>query len=168
MVMDRDALHQVVNSKMVPVFPTSFAEIKEGLIEKHGTRGWIGAYAQAVTGSDKRSGKEYNAARRSLERYETGQYKTLKKYGAPAQVEKVGQTLPPTTYKPPEQFSVNVKGSQGQRDRSWTVTFKGADAYRFARNPTYKEFFKKLGYKADIVEAFDGDDSSGVEVTSVS
>jgi hypothetical protein len=170
-MMDRDKLQAAVDSKWVPVYASNYSQVKDALQDKHGQRGWIGALAQQLSGSEKRSGKEYLAARRSIERYETGQFKSMKKYSP--EMAKVGKSLPPIGKAlPNNQINITVNGKQydgkGERERSFTVTFKGPDAYGFASSPTYQTFFKSgLGYPDGVIDRFEGGDSSALEVTSV-
>jgi len=169
-MMNQQLLQNAVDSKMVPVYMTSYTQIKDYLQDKHGAKGWIGAMAQAVTGSEKRSGKGYRAARRSIERFETGQQKST---GYAKKMPDVGKTLPPIGKKlPGNSITVTVKGKQyegskGGRDREFTATFTGADAIEFTNNPTYKDFFKRLGYPDWVIKGFDGGDSSGLDVYEV-
>jgi hypothetical protein len=98
-MMNEKLLRDAVESKMVPVYMTSYSDVKDYLQDKHGQKGWIGALAQAYSGSDRKSGKEYKAARRAIERYETGQNKSMKKYSG--KNAEVGKTLPPIGKKLP-------------------------------------------------------------------
>lgn len=170
---ERKMLRDAVNRRTENVYPTSYADVKEGLIEKYGQSGWIGAMAQAITGSEKRSGKEYLAARRSIERYETGEFKTLKKLGG--KIPDVGKQLPPIGKRVKGgSLTLTVKGRQASysprnkagkrtkstRERSFTATFTGTDAQSFADDPTYRAFFHQLDgdYPDDVIDLFeDGD-----------
>lgn len=175
-MMDREKLRDAVAGKFVPIFMTSYADIKDYYQDKHGAKGWIGAMAQAVSGAETRSRKDkpYMAARRAVERFESGQNKSMKKYGTASKMEAIGKTLPPIGQKlPGNTITITIKGKQsdgskGGREREFTATFNGPDAYIFAHNPTYKQFFKKLGFADGVIAGFDGGDSSGLEVTFLS
>lgn len=165
MPMDNKPLEQFVRSQFTPVYATSYQDIKEGLIEKHGRKNWIGAYAMTVSGASSKKDKEYKAARRSIERFEKGQFKTLKNYGTAPQLAKVGKTIPPVAHMPPGSIKITLRGMQGVREREWTVEFTGADAYRFSRNPSWKEFFKKRYPGTDFYKMADGADGDSGAVT---
>ena len=158
-MLNPEPLKAFVDSKMIREYRTTKTEIKEYY-------GSSREAAEALYGRvlNKRTGepvKVESLMRRFQTRGGKSQGETSAAY------RELGRELPPLSVKPPETITVTVKGQQGQRDREWTATFNGADAYRFSRNPSYKEFFKKLGYKANIVEAFNGDDSSGVVIMAV-
>ena len=85
----------------------------------------------------------------------------------------LGKDLPPVSKPIPDKLTVTVKGEQGQRAREFTVTFTGADAYRFVRNPSYDKFFRELdsirpGYYSTYHDHFNHDDSGGLLVTEIS
>lgn len=77
-----------------------------------------------------------------------------------------GKSLPPRIEG--NQLTVTVKGYQGTREREFTTTFKGPDAYAFADQPSYRAFFHQYGYNQDTVDMFEGDDSGALEDVSVS
>lgn len=76
-----------------------------------------------------------------------------------------GKTLPPRISG--NELTVTVTGYQGSRKREFTTTFKGADAYAFADQPSYQAFFYQHGYKPDTVDTFTGDDSGALTDVSV-
>ena len=164
MTMDRGKLERAVEGKWRDVHARSYEEAKEHLKDVYGAKGWIGAMAQAVTGSATRSGKEYSAARRSIERFESGQYKSSRYAQKAASVVVVDRRLPGN------QMTITVKGKQPyypRRDRSFSYTFHGADAYSFAEGPSYQEFFHALDYPDWLIDAFDEDSEYGLDVSSV-
>jgi len=149
-------LQTTINQKAPLTYMRSYGELKDFYQDKFGQKGWIGGLAQAITGSDARSGKEYLAARRSIERYEKGQFATMKKYTP--ELPRVGKQLPPTGRSlPGGQFTIEVKGEQsdskgGTRPRSFKATFQGSEALGFANNPSYRAILKKLGYPTDVID----------------
>lgn len=159
MTLNPEPLKAFVDSKQIREYRTTKSEIKDYY-------GSSRAAAEALYGRvlNKRTGEPVKVE--SLMR--RFQMRGGKSQGeSSAAYKELGRELPPLSVKPPESITVTVRGQQGQREREWKATFTGADAYRFSRNPSYKEFFKKLGYKPSVVEAFNGDDSSGVVVMSV-
>jgi hypothetical protein len=164
-MMDVEMLSDAVDSKWVDVFATSYGDVKDALQEKHTGRGWIGALAKAIAGRQEgvkaKDDKPYLAVRRSIERYEAGQFKSLKSYGG--KMAEVGRTLPPIGRAlPGNKITLTVKGDQregkGTRERSFTTTFTGPDAYGFANEPTYRTFFKKQGYPDWVIDKFEAGD----------
>lgn len=73
--------------------PSTYDELKEYYKNEYGERGWIGAYAQAVTGSERKSGGKYLAARRSIEKYEKGMNKTSV-YASGEKVQAISSKIP--------------------------------------------------------------------------
>lgn len=157
----QEMLQNAVNDKLTPVYMTDYGQIKEYLIEKHGQRGWIGAMAQMMSGSASRakSDKPYQAARRSIERFEKGQFKSMKS----RDVKDVGKQLPPIGKVLKGDITITVKANQkdgrkGTRDRSFTATFTGMDAQNFVREPTFRDIYEQLDYPEDVIDMFeDGD-----------
>lgn len=161
MTMSEDGglLQRAVDSKFEPVYASTYEEVKDALQDKHGQRGWIGAMAQQMAGSEGRSGKPYLAARRAVERHETGQYKNWKQdYGG--KISEIGKSLPPIGKTlPGNKITLTVSGYQeGRGDRSFTATFKGPDAYTFANNPTYRAFFRGQGYPDHVINLLESGD----------
>lgn len=165
--MDKEQmLQRAVDSKLTPVYMNTYNQIKDYYQDTHGQRGWVGAMAQALTGSSTKSGKEYKAARRSIERFETGQNKSMKKYGA--KMPSVGRSLPAIGKRlAGNAITITVHGSQdgkqhkGTRNRKIEVTFTGARAQEFADSPTWDDLWDEYG--ADL-----GDDSDyAIDVESV-
>lgn len=66
------------------------------------------------------------------------------------------------------ELTVKVKGTQGQREREFEVTFKGADAKAFASDPSYQAFFYQYGYKPDTYKMFNGADGDSGTLVDVS
>lgn len=158
-----DMLREAVVGKMVDVHMTTYEQVKDYYQDKAGARGWIGAMAAALSprqaGVSAKQDKGYSAARRSIERLEKGQFKNMRKYSP--QMAAVGKTLPPIGKKiPGDAITITVKGEQregkkGTRSRNITVTFKGADAYSFADNPSYGDIWDEYGVDSELFE--DGD-----------
>lgn len=153
-------LQSAVDRHTQPIHMAHYEQLKDYYKDKYGARGWTGAMAQALTGSEKRSGKEYLAARRSIERHETGQYGKFGK-GYSAKIPEVGKQLPPIGKDVPGgQLTLTVKGTQGDgkggtRERTITVTFKGPSAYSFANDPSYTDIWGEYGVDEGLFE--DGD-----------
>ncbi len=158
-MMDPQPLARLVDSKLIREYRSTKTEIKDYY-------GSSRAAAEALYGRilNKKTGEPVKVES-IMRRFQNRGGKSQGEMGAV--YKELGRELPPLSVKPPETITVTVRGQQGQRDREWTATFKGAAAYRFSRNPSYKEFFKQLGYKPSVVEAFNGDDSSGVVITAV-
>ncbi len=171
-MMDEGKLREAVDGKWVNIYASNYAQVKEQLQDQEGQRGWIGAMAQRVSGSESRSGKAYLAARRSIERVEKGQFKESRRYSP--EMARVGRTLPPIGKKLPDnQITITVNGEHADgRTRSFTARFKGADAYAFANNPGYAAFFYQYNpeylKKGGAYDQFNGDDSGALTVTAVS
>ncbi|SRR6266568_1338828 len=76
--------------------------------------------------------------------------------------ESLGKTLPSTGRKlKGDSITVTVQGKQsmgtrgGTRDRTITVTFKGANAQKFINDPSYRDIWSEFGVEPDLFE--DGD-----------
>lgn len=143
-----EILQAQVRAASVPIYMTSYTEISEYLQEQKGSRGWKGALAQALSGSPTRSAKgqtekqflAYKAARRAIERVESGQHKGFGKQYA-GKFAEIGKQLPPIGLKPPPGgynvwFRMDIKISQAWYTRAKTVRIRGYDAYQFSQNPT--------------------------------
>lgn len=98
--MNYDPLNQALAGVSTPVYATSFADIQEGFREQYGARNWIGKLASVFTGGQTH-GKEYGAARRSIERVASGQYKSFGKAEYRAGLIEAGKTLEPIRRDPP-------------------------------------------------------------------
>ena len=128
-----EMLQQRVQAQtFTPIYATTYDQLKDYYQGVEGQRGWIGALAQALSGSANRSrsNKEYAAARRAVERYEKGQHKSLsKKYSD--QFKTIGRKLPPVGYRPPKKIKITFQGrvqvSGGRRKKdSRTGRYTGA------------------------------------------
>jgi hypothetical protein len=165
-------LQETVDSKFVPVYMTNYDQVKDYYQDQYGDRGWIGKMAEAVAGRNTsvpaKQDKPYLAARRSIERYEAGKFKSMKTYGG--KMAGVGRSLPPIGKTlPGNEIKITVRGTQnegksGTRDRNISVTFKGSDAYSFANNPTYADIWNEYGVNPDLFE--EGDYAIEVEAVS--
>lgn len=159
-------LHRAVESKLTPVYMNTYDQIKDYYQDTHGQKGWIGAMAQAVTGSTAKNGKEYKAARRAIERFDSGQNKSMKKYGA--KMPSVGRSLPAIGKRlAGNSITITIQGTQpgkhhkGTRDRKIEVTFTGPRAQEFVDAPDYDSIWDEYG--VDL-----GDDSDyAVEIYAV-
>lgn len=174
-------LQQKVENSSRPIYETSFTNIRETFRSEFGERRWIGEYLKAAGLRNEsipaKQDKPYQAARRSLERYESNRagssIYTQKQYTLT-----VGRTLPPIGRQADKTITVTVTGTQQGRERSFTATFKGMNAQTFVDNPTYRDIFYQyaIDVHADdpdsLADLLDGDDpdygdSYGVEVSSV-
>jgi hypothetical protein len=158
--MDGQELRDAIEAKTDAVYMSSYEELKDYYQDKHGARHWIGAFAQALSGSPTRSrgDKAYSRARRTIERHESGQYKKFGKDVA-QKFEQIGKSLPPVRREiPGGKLELTLRAKQGNRERSWTVTFSGSDAYSFMENPSYRAFFEAANYPDYVIDMFeDGD-----------
>ena len=148
MPTSEEILQAQVREASVPIYMTSYAEISEYLQEQKGQRGWVGALAQMLSGSPTRSAKgqtekqflEYKAARRAIERIESGQHQGFgEKYAG--KFPEIGKQLPPIGLKPPPGgynvwFSMDIWISRAWYTRSKTVRITGYDAYQFFQAPS--------------------------------
>ncbi|SRR5260221_385741 len=162
---DYDALSQAAHDKSSPMYMKSYGELKDYYQDKYGNRGWMGALAQAIAGSDARSGKEYLAARRAVERREAGTHQGFgKEYTA--KVPEVGKQLPPTHYEAKGgQVSFTIRGEQqGRGERDIKVTLRGDAAYDFVNNPSYDKLWSAYGVAPELFD--DGD--YALDITSIS
>jgi hypothetical protein len=165
-----------------PVYMSSKADIVEHYKQTYG-KNWTSHAAQALSGTSDKHSKEYSRAIRQF------QGSRLQQAGAKLapKFEGVGKQLPPSSYTPKENsITVTVKGTQaggsykrnaagqqvwrssGTREREFTTTFSGPDAYQFVNSPSLRTFFKSMGYPDDVIEQIGDDGDYGVEVTSVS
>ena len=109
---------------------------------------------------DKRTGQERYKSERvtaaTRERYET-----------------IGKQLPPSSYNPKGDITITVKGTQsggtrgGTRDRSFTATFSGSDAYGFVNNPNFRDIYRAMGYPEHVIDKLEEGDYE-IDVSSVS
>lgn len=78
-----------------------------------------------------------------------------------------GRELPPQVKN--NELTVTVKGTQGQREREFTVTFKGADAKAFASDPSFQTFFYQYNpnYLQNAFKAFNGSYGDSGALTGV-
>lgn len=165
MTMDHDALETAVKDKEITEYRTSKTQIKDYFGSSREAAQWgidHGFFVNKKTGEPI---KLESAMRRFQSRGGKSQGETSATY------KEMGKTLPPLYQGMPQEYSVTVTVQQGQRDRTWKVDFRGADGYRFARNPSYLEFFKKrYGDKEGtrMFKMLNGDDSGGGIVISVS
>lgn len=159
------------------VYPSSFAEVREGFRESYGEHGWIGKLATFYSGTTDTKDKGYKAARRSIERASTGQYKEPKKAEYRAGLATAGQTLDPIRKNAPASgititidFYDPSTGSRGrQKERSTPALYmdhQTAQQYINLPRPDYTFLFdlwgeKKIGtnlwgeegpYPADILD----------------
>lgn len=165
---DMEMLHAAVNAKSEPVYMATYKDVAEYYRDKYSNREWIGEMARAVSGSDSKSGKEYLAARRSIERHESGQYKGSSKMNVD-RIVAAGMKLDPVGRIPKDgSISITVTGTQedypGRPDRSITVTFKGPDAYSFVNNPTFEAIWTQYDVDPGDFESGSGE----LTVTGVS
>lgn len=143
-----DALHGA--TKDYNVYPTSFKDVAEGYKEKFGQHGWIGELAKRISGSEGKRGPEYLAARRSIERVASGQYKSVGKAEYKAGLVEAGKTLDPLQKDaPPTGLTITVafhapedKGHR-KRDREMTVHLDHATAVQYINQaqPDYSFLF---------------------------
>ncbi len=142
-------LRAMVDEKSEPRYISTFEELRDYYQDElHlGEREWIGRIAADLLGTTDRSrkNKEYGAARRSLERYNTGESKQLRKYG-PA-IRELGAALPPIGYLPNRGgyevhftikvvFSGSCDNPTDVEERTSSVAFVGRAAIEFFYNPT--------------------------------
>ncbi|HEV2580460.1 MAG TPA: hypothetical protein VGT44_06370 [Ktedonobacteraceae bacterium] len=171
-------LQEVVASKFVPVYASSKAEVIASYRERYeggrGAAGWkqhlIKDLAAQTGMKPKNLEKRFdparidNAPRRASEK---AQYATLGKEKLPP----IGQKLPGN------QITITVRAQQakdfvggkpvGWRDRAWTATFSGPDAYAFAGAPSFRDVWRKHDYPKDVIDLLDGDGDYGAEITAV-
>lgn len=80
-----------------------------------------------------------------------------------------GRELPPQVKN--NELTVTVRGFQGQRERTFTTTFKGGDAKAFASDPSFLTFFYQYN-KNYITEGtydmFNGGDSGALTGVTIS
>lgn len=166
---DMNKLQAAVNAKTDPVYLATYDQLRDYYKDNFRSDQWIGAMAQAVSGSDKRSGKEYKAARRSIERHESGQYKGFK----PVYVsgfQAAGMKLDPISRNPKGgMVSITVHGNQydnvpSHKGRNINATFGGSEAYAFANNPSYEAIWNAYGVHPEYFEEGSGE----MEIVSVS
>lgn len=166
MANDPELLRNAIanSSDTTPVFATSYNDVREYYqdnYKKLGYRSWIGAYATALTGQSR--GKEYRAARRSVEMYESGRQKTSV-YAKEEKATAVGAQLPPVAYElKGNSITISIDGDQKDirggvetsQPRHIDVTFRGNDARQFVLNPTWADVWEEWGVPEELAE--DGD-----------
>src|SRR6266702_1952676 len=143
-MMDREKLQEAVDKKWEPIYATSRGDVIEYFQETYGAN-WKSHAAAARAGTTDKKSRAYKSASRQFQMdNRTGQerYKGEKLTKATrAKYAEIGKTLPPIGKKlTGDRLTLTVTGNQydkkGSRDRQWTATFKGANAYAFANDPS--------------------------------
>lgn len=179
----RQVLTDGIDAHRTPVHMNTYTQVRDYYKDKVGERGYIGAMAQAISprqaGVKAKDDKPYLAARRSIERYEKGQFKNI---ANAAKVAEHGQQLPPTHYNPKgdtltmtvRQATSTHKNSKGERrstgyrDREFTVSLKGADGFAVVNsaNP-FRDILAANGYPDSIIDRLESGGSGEMEVVAV-
>lgn len=169
---DGGKLQDAVNAKTEPIFMRTKSEIWEYYLDKNSgdKRKAASEAGRALYDAFPEKYSSYKNARRNFE--ERGGQMVGAKAGDTAKWHAMGEKLPEIGRKPiGNELKITVEGSQyekrGERTREFTVTFKGPDAQAFVNDPSYWAFFYQYGYPLDIVQRFDGGDSSALYVTAV-
>jgi len=168
-MMDRQLLQDTIDAKYHPVYMKTASEAIEYYKEKYGQKKWTRAIAEDLYGTIKdKKGKD--ASVKSIQRRFQGD-RLAKEEGKSGPIyEQLGRKLPPLRRELQGnrlKLVVTAVQENGGRERSWTATWSGADAYAFANDPSYYRFFRKLNYAPHVIDQFDGDDSSALVVTEV-
>ena len=171
-MIDKSPLQRAIDGATNPVYPSSFAEIKEGFREKYGDRGWIGKLAAVYTGAT--SGKEYGAARRAIERVNTGQYKDFKKAEYRSGLVEAGKQLDPIRRDVPGQglvltvnFTAPEDKGHSKRAREFTISLDYVTATEFVADPNYDFLFDEWFDGGADAYGEDGDyEAENVQVTA--
>lgn len=167
-----ELLANAVDRAAPNVYAGSFQELRTAFRETYGDRSWMGKLATAMSGKMppsqtgltkgsaeyKRAEREYNSARRTVERYEKFQKDpTNKNAHNPANAPKVtreqfvkaGKTVeplrrdvPPGGLKFKVEFRTSGESGHGSRTRTAIITMSSAAAYDFANNPSYWGLFE--------------------------
>ncbi len=184
--MDNEKLISGVRSAHAnPNYIKNKAEYVEYYRDTYG-KNWTSKAAEKLSGTTDKKSLEYKRAIRQFQGERINQAGTRL---AP-KFEAVGKELPPSSYTPKsDTFKVTVHGTQaggeyrrnakgenrwvstGTRDRTFTATFSGPDAYQFVNNPTLGDVLRGMGYPDDVIDRLseEGDDSASIlSITSVS
>lgn len=144
-----DDLKAKVEHDSNPVYASNYEDVKEAYREKYGQR-WIGHYVESLGLRDlsvkAKEDKPYLAARRSLEKYESGRTKSSF-YTQEAYAKQAGKNVSPVG-RSAKEITVSLTGQQGRRTRTITATFTGSDAYDFVNAPSTYKVFKQYAYNA--------------------
>lgn len=185
-------LEDAAHSKATPVYMTSrgviidyFQDTRVGR-DKRGNEVWKPYAAAAIAGTSDKKSTAYKSAMRQFQMDKrTGQerYKSAKQTAATiARYVAVGQTLPPIHYNPKgNSVTITVSGTQkgsshknkegkrhytGTREREFTATLTGDQAYKFVNNPSIRDVLEALGYPDDVIDGLDEDGDYGLDITS--
>jgi hypothetical protein len=158
-MIDKAPLQRAIDGATTPVYPSSFRDVGEGYKEKYGARGWIGELAMKMSGATSKHGKEYLAARRSIERASTGQYKAPSARYAPG-LASAGKTLDPIRREVPKEgltfvLKFNAPEDKGHRPRERSTPESGPDVIHLDYK-TATEFIAMPSYDFLFDEWFDG------------
>lgn len=158
--MDTSKLHTAVDAK----FTSSYMSSKQELVQHYQQTYLKGWKQQLVKDLAAQTGiKPKNLERR----FDPSRLNAKTSAKNAAQYKALGEKFPPIKTLKNDQITVTIKGHQGVRERTWSTTFTGPDAYAFANNPNYRDFFKKLKYNDNVINSFEGGDSGEVDVYEV-
>lgn len=164
-----------------------FPDLKAQYIEKYGQRNWTAQLTKDVFGTSKTDKLKYA---KGSEQYAAAELKynnnlrLIQRYGKgtidPARanptvqkkLDKIGKTLEPVQRGAPKRgLTVTISGTQGQRDRDFTVRMDYQFALQFVQDPTLKDFFHELYPRWKNAEGVlfgaEGDDSGNLEDVTV-
>ncbi len=172
-------LEDNVHKRATPIYASTYGDVRDIYREKYGKKEYIGQMALALSGASSKKDKAYLAARRSIERVEKGQYKGFAaKYAA--KVPEVGEQLPVQSYQPKGDVTITIKAHQvtsmkggrpqGHREREFTATFSGSDAYAFVNEPNDSEMLADIlrynDYPEDLIDDFVGEGDYALDIYS--
>lgn len=166
-MMDESKLISKVHEKSNPVFMKSKSEIIDYYRDTYG-KNWTSKAAEKLSGTTDKRSHEYKAA---IRQFQGSRINQAGPQLAP-KFESVGKQLPPSSYTPKgNMISVTVSGSQadgkgGSRSRSFSTTLTGSDAYAFVNKPSFREFFKSLGYPDHVIDLLESGEYA-LEVSTV-
>ncbi len=168
-------LLDAARSKANPVHLKTRSEVVEYFREtypgrdKKGNEAWKPRAAEALAGPADKKSTAYKSAMRQFQfDKRTGQERYKSAKVAPqtkARYEAVGEKLPPDHYTPKgDSVTITIQARQkagprgGYREREFTATFKGPDAYKFVNNPTVRYILENQGnYPEDLIEMLAGE-----------
>lgn len=163
--MNHDLLNAAIEAatQQYWTFPTSFTDIGEAYRDKYGDRKWIGKLATSLTGKlpasqtglikgseeYKRANREYQTARRQIERHVSGQYQNFSPK-ASEKLKEIGRTLEPIKKDVPKEgltFTIEFHAPEDKghrpRERKMTVHMDHSQATQYINQdqPQYSDLF---------------------------
>lgn len=166
-----DRVRDVAREQATPNFIDNKGDYIEYYKEQYGTN-WTRKAAENLYGSVKNKQGENVSISNIMRRFQGGRELKGLDRSTPLYQE-AGQKLPPSSYTPKGEITITFKGDQGlgkdrgTRERNWTTTFSGTDAYDFVNKPNFRDFMRHQGYPDSVIDRLEEGDYE-VMVTSVS